>query len=127
MLIEDVVVLPAIFVIFILNLISGLSFSSLLFGAFVGWGVFFFQYFLTKKRGIGEGDLRLGILMGIMFAWPKVIVAVFSSYIIGGFISLFLILNYKKGMKSEIPLGPFLAVGSLITLLFGEQILDFYF
>jgi leader peptidase (prepilin peptidase) / N-methyltransferase len=126
MLIEDVVVLPAIAVVFILNILSGFSLSSILLGMIFGWGIFFFQYFLTKKRGIGEGDLRLGILLGAMFGWPKVLVAIFIAYIIGGFVSLGLIILKKKGFKAEIPLGPFLVVGSLIALFFGDFILTFY-
>jgi len=126
MLIEDLVILPAIVVVFCLNLLSKISLSSILLGAVVGWSIFFFQYFLTKKKGMGEGDLRLGILMGVMFAWPKVLVAIFISYIIGGFISLFLILFKRKGFKSELPLGPFLAIGSLVAMFWGDKILEFY-
>lgn len=126
MLIEDVIILPAIAIVFILNISAGVSFYSILSGAIIGWGIFFFQYFLTKKKGIGEGDLRLGILMGLMFGWPKILVAVFCAYIIGGFIAFIFLILKRKGLKSELPLGPFLALGSLLTMFFGDQILSLY-
>jgi len=127
MLIEDAVVIPAMVAVFFLSLLAGQSLFTIIAGALMSWLFFWLQYYLTKKRGLGEGDLRLGILMGIMFGWPNVLVAIFISYIIGGFVSLVLIIVGKKKLFSEIPLGPFLALGSLITMFFGPMIIDFYF
>jgi prepilin signal peptidase PulO-like enzyme (type II secretory pathway) len=53
-----------------------------------------------------------------MFGWPKVLIAIFISYLIGGIISLFLLIVGKKTLNSKVPLGPFLAIGSLLTLHF---------
>lgn len=127
MLVEDAVVVPAIIIIFFLNLLTGQSLSFVLIGGFLGWGFFFFQYVLTKKKGLGEGDLRLGILIGVMFGWPVLLTVLFFSYIIGGVFCLALIVSGKKKMFSQVPLGPFLAVGSLLTLFFRSEIINFYF
>lgn len=126
MLIEDIVILPAIAAVFLLGFLSGRNVFSLLAGGLISWLFFWLQYLLTKKKGVGEGDLRLGILMGVMFGWPRVLLAIFISYIIGGFISLILIIIGKKKLFSEVPLGPFLALGSLLTIFFGSKIIDFY-
>lgn len=126
MLVEDLIVLPAILVIFIFNILIGQPLMTILGGAFVGWAIFFFQYILTRKKGIGEGDLRLGILIGMMFGWPEVLIAIFSAYIIGGFWAMILLAIKRKGFKSELPLGPFLAVGSLIAMFWGDKILSLY-
>lgn len=127
MLIEDAVVVPSIVAVFFLNLLAGQSLVSILIGGVVSWLFFFSQYVLTKKKGLGEGDLRLGILMGLMFGWPNVLIAIFVSYLIGGLISLILIISGKKKLFSKVPLGPFLAVGSVLTMFFGSKIIDFYF
>lgn len=127
MLIEDIIVIPAIVAVFFLNLLSGYQFSAVLIGGIMGWLFFWLQYYLTKKKGLGEGDLRLGILMGVMFGWPNVLIAIFISYIVGGFVSLVLIIVGKKKLFSEVPLGPFLAIGSVIAMFFGPGIIDFYF
>ncbi len=127
MLIEDAVVIPAMVAVFFLSLLAGQSLFTIIVGALMSWLFFWLQYYLTKKRGLGEGDLRLGILMGIMFGWPNVLVVILISYIIGGSICLILIMIGKKKLFSEIPLGPFLALGSLITMFFGSRIVDLYF
>ena len=123
MLIEDIVVIPAIIIIFFLNLLAGISLPSIFLGAIITLGFFLTQYILTKKRGIGEGDLRLGVLIGIMFAWPNVLISLFTSYFIGGIIALALLIIGRKKLTSKIPLGPFLAIGSLLTLFFGKEII----
>lgn len=137
--IEDIVLLPAVGVVFILNLatpqLSG-SFDhafiinqikQMIIGAAIAVGFFALQYFLTKKKGIGLGDLRIGLFIGVGLAsWQLVVVALFLSYIIGGFVSLLLILFGHKKMKSQIPLGPFLVTGTIIAFVYGYQIITWY-
>jgi len=126
MLIEDMVVIPATVVIFFLNLLIFRSLSLILLGGIIGLGFFLVQYILTAKKGVGEGDLRLGLLMGLAFGWSKILIALFVSYLIGGSVALILLLTGQKKLTSKIPLGPFLALGSLITLFFSQEILSFY-
>lgn len=125
MLIEDVVVMPVMAVVFFLNLLAGQPFFLMLIGGLIGWLFFLVQYFLTKKKGLGEGDLRLGLFIGIMFGWPKILIVLFTSYLVGGLIAFFLLILRRKKLSSPIPLGPFLALGSLITLFFNEEIITF--
>lgn len=127
MLIEDIVVIPAIVIIFLLNLLIGRPFSLIIFGGIIGLSFFLIQYFLTNKKGLGEGDLRVGLLIGVMFPFSKILITLFTSYLLGGIISLFLLISGKKKFFSRIPLGPFLALGSLLTLFFGEKIISFFF
>jgi len=55
------------------------------------------QYLITKGKGIGLGDLRIGFFMGIVCGnWQYLLVAIFFAYIIGALISLILILKRKK-------------------------------
>jgi prepilin signal peptidase PulO-like enzyme (type II secretory pathway) len=113
-LIEDAVILPVAAIVFILNLFLKISVLSLLLAAGLSAVFFLAQYFLTRGKGIGFGDFRIGILMGVYFGWPKIIIAIFSAYIIGIIVSLFLLALKKKGLKSQVPLGPFLTAGSLL-------------
>jgi len=126
MLIEDVVVVPSIIIIFFLNFLILKSLAPIFLGGIISLSFFLVQYILTKKEGLGEGDLRLGFLIGIMFGWPKILLTIFTSYFIGAIIALILLIIKKKKLYSKIPLGPFLAIGSLITLFFGEKIINFY-
>lgn len=126
MFIEEGVIVIAILIIFLLNLLIKIPFFSIVFGAFFGLGFFLIQYFLTFGQGIGEGDLLLGLLLGISFGWPKILITIFSAYIFGSLVSLFLLIKRKKKLTSKIPLGPFLAIGGLITLFFAEEIMNFW-
>jgi leader peptidase (prepilin peptidase)/N-methyltransferase len=48
------------------------------------------------------------------------------SYIIGGVVSAFLLLAKKAGRKTEIPFGIFIVPAMIITMLFGQQIINWY-
>lgn len=114
-------------VIFVLNLLLGFSWLALIFFSFLGAAFFLIQYLLTKKRGIGEGDIWLGALLGLSF--PKagsLLLIMLISYGIGAIVSLVLLAGKKKGWKSQIALGPFLALGAIITLIWGEGLINWY-
>lgn len=100
--------------------------SSLL-GA--GFGLVFFGgiVFLTRGRGMGLGDVKLAIPMGILLGWPDALIAFASAFIIGTVVSLAMLLKRKATMKAMIPFGPFLVIGLFVAVFFGEKILQWYF
>jgi leader peptidase (prepilin peptidase)/N-methyltransferase len=76
---------------------------------------------------VGEGDIWIALLLGLFFAdLGYLALAIFISYLIGSFISLYFLANKKKGLKSKIALGPFLVFGSLSNVFFGEKIISWY-
>ena len=112
---------------FLLNLYLGYSWVSLLLFGALGALFFWLQYILTKKRGIGEGDIWLGLLLGLTF--PQVgdlLLIMLITYILGSLVGLFLISQKKKGWRSALALGPFLALGAIITLIWGGPIIAWY-
>ncbi|MFH0956139.1 MAG: prepilin peptidase [Candidatus Falkowbacteria bacterium] len=125
-LILDTVTLPACLVMLIFNLILGFSLWNLLISGIIGGSFFLFQFIISKGKWIGGGDIRLGLLIGLSLGWPGVLVAIIISYFIGSFVGLSLIAAGKKRWGSEVPLGVFLAVGAIISLLWQEQILSWY-
>lgn len=84
------------------------------------------QIVLSKGKWLGQGDLRLGIGMAILFGWKLFLVALFISYTIGAITSIILMITKKFTMKSQIAFGPFLVLGTLITMLFGQIMLETY-
>lgn len=122
----DRVSLPSIVIAFTVNILLGYDWSNLLGAALIGCGFFLIQYLLSHGKWIGGGDIRMGALMGFMLGWPNVIVALFLSYLIGAGSAMILLFTKKKKMGSTIAMGTFLAIGSLITLLWGNQILEWY-
>ena len=126
-LILDRVTIPAIAIIFVLNLFLGNSIWSLLLAAAVGFGFFGLQYLASSGRWIGGGDLRLGVLMGVALGWPNILVGLLLAYIIGAAVALALLLTGNVNRKTPIAFGTFLAVGSVIALFWGEQLINWYF
>lgn len=113
--------------ILLLNIILGISPVTELFFTAVGIVFFLVQYLITKKKGIGEGDIWLGGLLGAAFPSGRLLFLImFLSYGLGAIISLILVSGAKRGWKSKIALGPFLASGAIITLIWGEKIITWY-
>ncbi len=89
-------------------------------------GFFLLLIIITKGKGMGGGDVKLGALMGIVLGYPNSLVAFLLSFISGATFSLLLIALGKKRFKQTIPFGPFLVFGSLVALFWGKQIFNWY-
>lgn len=126
-LVPDAVVLPAALVALVWNIILGTSVLNLLLAGAIGAGFFFLQYLVSGGRWIGEGDIRIGAMMGVMLGWPNIIPAIFISYLLGAGVSILLLGAKKASMKTAVPFGTFLAIGTFITLFWGNEILIWYF
>lgn len=124
--IPDVVVLPAILIALIGQIVLGVSFTKIALGGIIGLGFFLIQYILSKGKWIGGGDLRLGLLMGVMLGWSNILVALFIAYVVGAVFALYLVVFKKKTWKEKIPLGTFLTFACVITIFFGEAIINWY-
>ncbi len=80
----------------------------------------------TRGKGMGGGDVKLAFLMGLLLGWPIILLSLFSSFILGSFVGICLILIGKKKMGSMIPFGPFLIIGTFVGLFWGERIVKWY-
>jgi leader peptidase (prepilin peptidase)/N-methyltransferase len=115
---------------FIPNLFSWHNFLFGLIGAAFGSIFLLLAFFLSKiilkKEGMGLGDVYMAAMMGLMVGFPNIIVALFGGIILGGLTAIFLVSSKKKSTKDVIPFGDFLAIGTVITLLWGTQIMHWY-
>jgi len=125
-LILDIVTLPASLFILILNLYLGMNWQNILISVIIGIGFFLIQFLISRGKWIGGGDIRLGMLMGLSLGWPMILVAIILAYFIGSIVGILLILFKKKKLGSKIPLGIFLSTATVITLFWGNIILDWY-
>lgn len=89
-------------------------------------GFFLSLIIITKGKGMGGGDVKLGAFIGVMLGFPNALIALVLSFLTGAIFSIILIITGKKHFGQTIPFGPFLALGSLIMLFWGQQILDWY-
>ena len=79
-----------------------------------------------KREGLGFGDVKMAALMGLMLGFPLIIEALLLSWIGGGLVAVLLLLFKKKGRRDMIPTATFMAISTLITLLWGQDIYRWY-
>ena len=129
--IPDIITLPGIPLGFLASLIlPELKWSDSLIGIGVGggsllaiaWGYRFF----TGKDGMGGGDIKLLAMIGAFLGWKGVVFTIMASSLIGTLVGLILMVRAGKGIKMAVPFGPFLAMGAIIHLFFGPQLMAWY-
>ena len=80
---------------------------------------------LISPRGMGMGDVKLAGLLGMALAylsWDAVFIGFFLAFLSGALGGLALVLARRGGMKSQIPFGPYLALGTMLGVWFSEPI-----
>jgi len=82
--------------------------------------------FVLYRRGMGMGDVKLGMLVGLMVGYPLAFIAVVMSWIASGLVAGTLLVLKIKGRKDVVPFAPFLATSTLITLFWGQAIWHWY-
>lgn len=87
---------------------------------------FFFIVFIINPRGMGMGDVKLAGLIGLATGFPLALVALFIGIFIGGLAAVVLLALRMKGRKDVVAYGTFLAIGPIVTLLWGTTILNWY-
>lgn len=92
----------------------------------VGSGFFATQYYVSKGKWLGFGDVKLSLVMAIVLGWPNMLGAIFIAYLLGSFVGVGLILLGKKELGSKLPFGTFLSVATVIMLLYGTSIIEWY-
>ncbi len=96
---------------------------ELLGGAALGFA-FFFVLALISPGGMGLGDVKLALMLGAFLGW-SVVVAIVAALVASLVPSVaILLVRGLEGRKVGIPFGPFLALGGVVALLWGQELLD---
>ncbi len=109
--------------------LNALAFVPDLKHAAIGCGIglaLFLLIAILSRGGMGLGDVKMAALMGLMLGYPSVLVAIFLAIIAGGIIAIILLAARKKGRKQAIPFGPFLALGTMLAMIWGNAIWGWY-
>jgi leader peptidase (prepilin peptidase)/N-methyltransferase len=123
--IPDRIVLPGAVIGFVLaTALSPDRWWEFLVAAVAGAG-FLFLLGILWPGGMGFGDVKLALMMGAVLG-RYVAVAMFLSFLIGGVVGALLLMSGIKKRRDKIPFGPYLALGSAVGVLLGENILDAY-
>jgi prepilin signal peptidase PulO-like enzyme (type II secretory pathway) len=93
----------------------------------IGGGIFFAIYQISSGKWIGGGDVRLGLLLGLLAGTAeKSLALIFIASVLGCLVSIPLIALKHLKPSSTIPFGPFLIGASIIVVLFGTHIIHWY-
>jgi leader peptidase (prepilin peptidase)/N-methyltransferase len=130
--IPDIISLPGIPLGFAASfLLPNLDWRSSLIGIVAGGGILFsiaWGYHLIRgKEGMGGGDIKLLAMIGAFLGWKGVFFTIMASSFIGTAVGIVMMVRAGKGMKMALPFGPFLAIGAILYLYFGPQIIRWYF
>jgi len=129
--IPDVISLPGIVIGFILSFfVPYISFVNSVLGVVVGGGIILViglgGSVIYKKEAMGGGDVKLAAMIGAFLGWRYIIISLFLGFFLGALIGIILIVTKIKKREDVIPFGPFIILGSFITLLWGKQIISWY-
>jgi leader peptidase (prepilin peptidase) / N-methyltransferase len=94
--------------------------------AAIAAGGFLLLVALAHPRGIGMGDVKLAAVMGL-YLGRAVAPALLIGFAIGAVVGIFLIARHgASARKQAVPFGPFLAIGGIVGLWYGDAIVDWY-
>ncbi|MBC7333486.1 MAG: prepilin peptidase [Actinobacteria bacterium] len=123
--IPNLIIFPFTIIGLLLNIIrffphwwKPLSFS---FGAFLFMLIIHFIY----PKGMGMGDVKLALMIG-SYLTTYTVIALPLGFLIFSIYGLVLIIMRKAGLKDAVPFAPFVSLGSLIALFWGDYILKWY-
>lgn len=130
-LLPDSITLPLIWVGLIANLNGALvPLSEAVIGAVAGylvlWTVYHLFRLLTGKEGMGFGDFKLLAALGAWLGWKMLLPILLAASISGALVGISLILFAGHDRAKPIPFGPWLVLGGLIALFWGEELLHFW-
>jgi leader peptidase (prepilin peptidase)/N-methyltransferase len=130
--IPDVITLPGIPIFFAASFaLPAITYKDALLGILAGGGSLFLVAWLysliTKKEGMGGGDIKLLAMIGAIVGWQGVLFTIFVASLVGTLAGFTVMLQSRKGMKLAVPFGPFLSIGAITYIFFGTQLISWYF
>ncbi len=100
-------------------------------GAVIGGGLIYIVgavgKLVLKKEAMGGGDVKLMAMVGAFIGWRLALLSIFLGSFFGSIVGVLLIVFGKADMKTRLPFGPFLALGSVVCLFYGNDLIGWYF
>lgn len=129
MLIPDILSIPGTLLGITLSFFQGKLIESLKGSIIIGiilLLIYFLALIFYKQEGMGQGDIKLGLLLGSFLGVKMGLLALFLGFLLGGLISSILIISKRKNLKEYIPFGPFLIISGIISYFWGESLINLY-
>jgi len=130
--IPDVLTLPGIPVFFLAAVLAmGVSPLEAVLGVLIGGGILYaiaFGYeLITKREGMGGGDIKLLAMLGAFFGWKSLFFILLVSSFLGAIVGISVMLIKGKDMKYAVPFGPFLSLAALACIFWGDEFIRLLF
>ncbi len=87
-------------------------------------GVYLLLYVISNKKWIGFGDVKFGIVVGLLLSWQGSLMVLVIANMIGSIVMVPLLASKKLKLNSEIPFGPFLIAATVFVFLFYPQLIN---
>ena len=120
-LLPNVVVFPAIIIYGIYDAAMGSWFAFL--SALLIGGFFAILYGISKGTWVGFGDVKLALLIGLMFGWPLGFLVAVAGIWLGGAVAVLLLAVGLVSRKQALPLGSFLTLAAIVSIIFQHEII----
>jgi leader peptidase (prepilin peptidase) / N-methyltransferase len=128
--IPDIITLPGIPIFFLAAVfVVKVPWMEAAIGLLIGGGVLFtiaFVYeLITKREGMGGGDIKLLAMIGGFLGWKSLIFVLLTSSLLGAIVGIAAMVIKKQDMKYAVPFGPFLSVAAVAYLFWGDAFMRF--
>lgn len=81
---------------------------------------------LASRGNMGGGDIKLGAMLGAFLGWRYALLSLFGAFLFGSLVGIALIILKMKTRKDYIPFGPYMVAGAIVSIFWGERIIDWY-
>jgi leader peptidase (prepilin peptidase)/N-methyltransferase len=111
-------------------LTARLSWTDSLLGVLLGGGLFWAiaagYAWVRRREGLGGGDIKLLAMIGAFVGWSGVVFTILAASISGLAVGLVVMARSRQGLTAMIPFGPFLALGAISYIFWGQSFFQWY-
>lgn len=130
--IPDVISLPGIPIFFLAAVfVMNLRFFDAFLGFLIGGGILYsiaiVYELIMKREGMGGGDIKLLAMIGSFLGWQSLLFVLLISSFAGAFVGITIMIVKGQDMKYAVPFGPFLSLGAVTYLFFGNYMTALFF
>jgi leader peptidase (prepilin peptidase)/N-methyltransferase len=126
----NVLTLPGIAIGWLFSLFAAPGWQASLAGILLGAGLLYgtaaAYYMVRREEGLGMGDVKMLAMIGAFLGWKAVLLTLILASFAGALFGVFLMITSRGGMRYALPFGTFLALGALVAMFAGDQIIAWY-
>ena len=124
--VPDVITLPGMVIgILVSSTLLSIGLVNSIIGLLLG-GLLFYLAAVLSRGGMGGGDIKLIAMIGAFVGWKAVLLTIFVSAFAGSILGVGLMIFMGKTRKYPVPFGPFLALGAMVSIVWGNEIIFWY-